>query len=351
MISDDLAQKPFVSVIIPTWRDEKILSECIAGLMRQDYPRDKYEIILVSADELKVAEPSVKVVSVPQNTNPAGARNIGISAAKGKIFAFVDDDCIIPSDWMSKAIKYFQSKDVALVGGPAVPPENRSFRYRLAGYLLGTPFATGSINARYRAGKETREADDYNLILANNLVRRNAFEAVRGFDVDQLPCEDYGLYSRLKRAGYKLIYAPEIAVWHHTKPLFFPFVNKIFYFANGRSLLMFRYPGTIRFLYLMPSIFTATLVGMAILPLFYTRFIYLLLGILFGYAFWVSICAIYIFFKFEKNPLVFLYSPPAIFLAHISYGLGFLFGAYKYLTGDYKGGIKSGGKYRQDSEI
>ncbi|OHA65030.1 MAG: hypothetical protein A2667_03360 [Candidatus Wildermuthbacteria bacterium RIFCSPHIGHO2_01_FULL_47_27] len=351
MVNDDVAKKPFVSVIIPTWRDQKILSECLGGLAKQDYPRNRYEIILVSADKLEVTELGVKIVYVPQNTNPAGARNIGVAAARGEILAFVDDDCIIPPDWISKAVCCLQEKNAALVGGPAVPPDNRPFSYRLAGYLLGAPFVTGSINGRYRAAKKTGEADDYNLILANNFVRKDAFLAISGFDVDQLPCEDYGLYSRLKKAGYKLIYAPEIAVRHHVKPLFFPFINKIFYFANGRSLLMLRHPETARLLYLIPSIFTLALAVVIPLGFFSIKFLYLLAGILSIYAVWILICAFYIFLKFEKNPLVFLYSPPAIFLAHLSYGLGFLHGIYKYLIGDYKGGIKSGGKYRQDSEI
>ena len=44
--------EPSVSIIIPTWRDPKVLDRCLKSLERMDYPPDKVEIILVAKEEL-----------------------------------------------------------------------------------------------------------------------------------------------------------------------------------------------------------------------------------------------------------------------------------------------------------
>jgi len=345
MANNFIIKHPFVSIIIPTWREAKILNRCLDSLLNQNYPKDKYEIILVSANKLDIKEDKIKVLYINRDVNPAQARNLGTKMAKGEILAFVDDDCIIPQDWISKAVKYFQKRDIALVGGPALPLKNQPFRYRLGGYLWSSPFVAGFVSARYRQLSKVCEANNYNLILANNFLRKNVFESVFGFEADQHPCAEYSLYFRIKKAGYKLLYSPDIFVWHNAKPVFLPLINKIFYYATGRGLLVARKPKTIRFLYLIPSLFVICLLGTALLSFFFREFFYFLMGIFLIYSLWIIFNALYIFFKFEKNPLVLLYSPLAIFLAYTSYGLGFLFGVYKFISRTYKGGIKPKSKY------
>jgi len=38
---------PFVSVIVPVYNGEKTIAECVKSLLSQDYPKDRYEIIIV----------------------------------------------------------------------------------------------------------------------------------------------------------------------------------------------------------------------------------------------------------------------------------------------------------------
>jgi len=349
-----MKELPFISFVIPTWRESKILKACLNSLLNQDYPKEKFEIILVSKKKLNVKKEGVQLLQIDEEINHAQARNIGVKKAKGELIAFIDDDCILPSDWLLKASRFFvkpnslglrNANQIALIGGSALPPKDQSIRYRLGGYLSSSIFVIGFASSRHKCLSKIKEAREYELILANNLLRKDIFLNLGGFDPDQVPCEENDLYLRIKKAGYKLIYAPGIFVWHRAKPIFFPWAKKIFFYATGRGLLLARRPKNLRLRYIIPSTFLMGLFLLSVLSFFSKEFFYLLIGILFVYILGNIINAFYIFFKFEKNPLVLLFSPPATFLIHSSYGLGVLFGIYKYISGSFKGGIKMKSKY------
>jgi len=101
--NDSLMYEPFVSVIIPTYNQKELLSLSIKSLLNQDYPKDKYEIIVVddgSTDgtkELVKNQKEIKYLFQEDLGFRAGqARNLGAKNAKGEILIFIDSD-IIPS--------------------------------------------------------------------------------------------------------------------------------------------------------------------------------------------------------------------------------------------------------------
>lgn len=327
-------ENPFVSIVIPTCRDEQTLNKCLFSLLNQDYPKDRYEIILVSKNKLNLnigasGKDKIKVIC---GVDYANSRNIGVAEARGELVAFIDDDCQVEKEWISRAVPYFKDEKVALIGGPAVPPKSKEFNYRVGGYLMASYFATGFGSCRYGVASDVYEAEEYSLLTANNFLRKDVFKKVGGFDTNQVPSEENDLYFRIKKIGYKLLYVPEISVWHSSKPIFLPLAGKIFFYATGRGLLMARKPETIRFLYLIPPIFTVTLLGLFALSFFSEPIFYFLTWFLALYLLWNTANAFYIFFKFEKNPLVFLSSFPATFLIHISYGSGVFKGLYKFIS-------------------
>ena len=338
-----LEEKPFVSIIISTWRESRILNRCLDSLAGQNYPKEKLEIILIFKEKPQIDSFStggIKNLSLVGNFNCAEARNIGVKLSHGEIIAFIDDDCVAPDNWLSKAVKFFKDEGVGLIGGPALPFKNEPFPYRLGGYLSESFFVTGFLGNRYKIVPGPGESNDYDLILANNFVRKTTFQEIGGFDKDQVPADDYDLYFRIKASGKKNLYAPEIFVWHRAKPIFLPWAGKTFYYAIGRGLLMARNLKTVKIIFFLPTFFVLSFISSGIIFLIFKGLVYPFLLLIFIYGLWNIANAFYIFFKFEKNPLVFLYSPLAVFLIHFSYGLGVLVGFYKFISGGYKGGIR-----------
>jgi glycosyltransferase involved in cell wall biosynthesis len=318
-----------VSVIIPTKNSERTIEDCLRSLLENN---EVNEVIIVddSADKTKdkVLKYNVKFIYAP-GKNISEARNIGIINATGDIIAFTDDDCIVPKDWIKKAIQFFKDEKVGAVGGPNLTPENSTFREKCAGVALSSWFGAGLSRYRYLSDKskgEFVETDELKLATCNLFLRRKALENVGLFNPKQFPCEENELLHRMKRKGYKIIYSPFLYVWHKRRPLFFPFAKQIYWYGIGRALLLKRAPQSFKAMHIMPTFFVLGLLfGMflsflnpRIASLFiYTLFIYFVIAIL------ASIQGVY---KSKLSIKAVFYLIATFLIIHTAYGLGFIKG-------------------------
>lgn len=133
-------EMPFVSVIIPARNEAYNIAKCLHSILYQNYPIDKYEIIVVndhSEDETKkiaqkIAERmgNLRVIDAPntENSFKKAAVAAGIAAAKGSVILQTDADCVVPYKWIS-AMSGFFSENTAFVSGPVVLSyENKTFQ-------------------------------------------------------------------------------------------------------------------------------------------------------------------------------------------------------------------------------
>lgn len=328
--------KLFISVIIPTWRKNKILTRCLNSLLRQNYPQNRFEIIIISQKKINPLNKKIKAIQIEKDKNHAEARNVGVSYARGEIIAFCDDDCILPKNWLLTAADYFIDKKIDLIGGPVLPPKKAPLKYRVAGYLAGSRFTVGFAAARHRIIFPEQEANEFDLILANTFLRKSVFEKFGGFNKDQVPCEENFLYAKLKQNGYKLLYSPKIACSHPAKPVFLPWAKKIFFYATGRGLMIARAPETFHPQYFIPSLFIISFSLLAILSPFSLLAFSFLLAIILVYTILTLVNTFYIFLKFEKKLSILVIAPITSFIIHWAYGLGFLNGFVRYSFGEKK---------------
>ena len=280
-----------VSIIIPTWRHSGVLDECLDHIRKLQFPVDQMEIILVSADPLNFSEeglPATTIVPIDQDVNQGQARNIASQAAKGEYLAFIDDDSFVPPKWLSRALGNFDDPAVGAVGGPALPDmETSPHANKLGALFLASPWITGYARKRYAEGfPEDRDASEDDLVLCNNLVRKSVFQEVGGFNPVLVPCEENDLYIRIRKCGYRLVYAPEAHLQHPAKPAPWHLLSKIGYYAVGRGMLMYSYPETIRFSHLMPLFAVGAFIAMVVSLFFWPSvallfFLVLSAGVLF----------------------------------------------------------------------
>ena len=97
-----------VSVVVPCFNSEAFIAECLEALCDQDYPRDRYEVILVdngSSDRsLEIAKQFAGVRCLTEAKRGSyAARNRGVAAARGEVVAFTDSDCAPARDWVRTA--------------------------------------------------------------------------------------------------------------------------------------------------------------------------------------------------------------------------------------------------------
>ena len=104
-----------VSVIIPTYNEEKVIGECLLSLSKQTVK--DFEVIVVddgSTDKTVEVLSQVSAIKCQvfqqDHKGPGVARNLGAKSAKGDILAFVDADMTFDPNFLQKLIKPIEHK-------------------------------------------------------------------------------------------------------------------------------------------------------------------------------------------------------------------------------------------------
>jgi GT2 family glycosyltransferase len=221
------ASAPFVSVIVSTHDRTEQLSECLCALLAQHYPH--YEIIIVdnapstnaTADLIQYTHGHIPHLRYVREDIPGLSRglNRGITAARGEILAFTDDDVVVDSYWLLQLAKAFSiADDVTCVTGLVLPQEletpaqfwfeeyggfSKGFRRRIYDMSDNRP---PEPLYPYTAGRFGTGA---------SMAFRPAFlKSVGGFDPALLAGMDIAAFFQVVRRGYKLVYEPA-ALAHH----------------------------------------------------------------------------------------------------------------------------------------
>jgi len=111
-----------VSIVVPFHNEEKHIEECIQTLLRLDYDRDRYEILMINNNstdrsvEIVSAYPDVRLLD-EKKPGDFAARNLGIAASRGRIIAFTDSDTAPDPDWLNQIVRVMDDLETALVVG------------------------------------------------------------------------------------------------------------------------------------------------------------------------------------------------------------------------------------------
>ena len=117
---------PYLSVVIPTYSRIPHIRECVRALAGSDYPKDRYEVIVVDDGSPDPASPHLEGVHPglnlrclrQQQSGPATARNLGLIHASGDLVAFTDDDCKPRPEWLPALAQAHEAHPEAGFSGP-----------------------------------------------------------------------------------------------------------------------------------------------------------------------------------------------------------------------------------------
>lgn len=207
-----------VTVLIPTRNRARLLREVIEAIWKQDFPKDRFEIVVVDnisddgtaemmEDLIKRSPCSMRFHVMPVNKGPAHSRNTGAKIARGKILAFTDSDCAPETDWLAKGTKPFESDDVSFVTGPVFykPGQPVSFFSRTVGELHDENITYPTANAFYRRSVFLEKGGFDEKLCFNDFFQR------------PVECADTDLAWRIKDEGGKNVFIRDMIVYHEVE--------------------------------------------------------------------------------------------------------------------------------------
>ena len=128
-----------ISVVIPTFNEDKGLEGFLEQFDRQTLPRELFELIIVdgnSTDKTRdIAKAYADKVILQKSEGIGGARNDGVLAAEAPIVATTDADVRLPRFWLERILEDFRDLSVVAVCGPDGPMEETA-KSRLVFFLL-----------------------------------------------------------------------------------------------------------------------------------------------------------------------------------------------------------------------
>jgi succinoglycan biosynthesis protein ExoA len=317
---------PFVSVIVPVRNEERYVGECLACLAGQDYPPDRFEVLVVdgrSTDRSReVAEHFLRngAMDVRLLDNPDGttsrALNIGISEARGEVIARVDAHAAPAPDFLLESVAALRASGADAVGGP-IRSVGRGLVGEAIALAMSFPFGIGNAAFRYS------EREQFTDTVPFPTYRRDVFERVGLFE-DIAAGEDDEFHLRLGERGGRLLLTPRIGVVYHPRSSISDLVRQYFSYGKAKARVLSLHPGSTRLRQLVPPAFVAALGLTGLLALLRGAFVRPFLLVAGAYAA-ASLVASLVLARREGwryMPLL-----PLVFAClHVSYGLGFLLG-------------------------
>jgi len=230
-----------ISVIIPAYNAEKLISSCLNALNDQTISRTDYEILIVddgSTDKtagIVGGFENVKLIQ-QENRGPAGARNNGAKNSNGDIILFTDSDCIPEKNWVEEMIRPFND-DPEIVGVKGI--------YRTDQKELIARFVQAEYEDKYDVLKRDQYIDFVDTYSAG--FKRKVFLEFDGYDTSfPVACaEDVELSFRIASKGYKIVFNPRAVVTHTHPNCFISYLKKKYNFAFWRILAVRKNPGKI----------------------------------------------------------------------------------------------------------
>jgi GT2 family glycosyltransferase/glycosyltransferase involved in cell wall biosynthesis len=219
----EAAAAPRASVIVLVYRNADYLEAALRSVLESTDPRFPYEVIVVLngttpavAAQARRASFGARIVVSEANLGFGGGCNLGARHARAPYLVFLNDDVVVRPGWLEELVLTADAHlEAGAVGSRVLNPDGT---IQEAGGVIFSDGSTAPVGrglpestSRFRALREVDYCSACSL-----LVRREVFEAVRGFSQRYFPAyyEDVDLALKLRQAGWTVVFQPASELVH-----------------------------------------------------------------------------------------------------------------------------------------
>ena len=321
--------QPFVTVIVPVRNEAACLDATLRALLGQDYPRDRFEVLVVdgqSDDETcavvrgwQRGHGNLQLLYNPRRLSSA-ARNIGVAQARGELLLIVDGHCEIRSaDYLARLAEVFVQNQVECVGRPQ-PLEITDASPLQRAIAAARRSRLGHNPGSYIYSDAGGPAPPDSVAVA---YRREVFDRIGRFDESFDACEDVEFNCRLREAGGRCWFAPRLAVHYRPRASLRGLILQMLRYGRGRARLILKHPQTLAAGPLIPAVFLLTLAATLAIGLVSPLFAAAFCGIAVLYTIVVSAAACALAWR-SREPELAPMVPAVLLSIHVAAGWGVL---------------------------
>src|SRR5215213_1285833 len=216
-----------VSIVIPVRDEEHSIRELLDSLLAQTRPPD--EIVITDGGSVDGTTEIIDEYIRGGAALPGRGRNLGAAEASHEWIGFTDAGIRLANNWLESLIAKAEADDsIDVVYGSCEPVTNTFFKQCAAIAYVPPPSAHDGIVTRPR-------------FIASTLLRREAWQKVKGFPEDLRSAEDLIFMDRIENAGYRHVFEPRAQVhWDLRPTLWSTFKRFVVYSRNNIRAGLFR---------------------------------------------------------------------------------------------------------------
>lgn len=321
-----------VSICIVAYNEEKSLPGLFRDILAQTYPHDKIEVVLIDSGSTdstknimkKFKEENKEFFGVQVLDNPKGIQasgwNVAIKSYRGDVITRIDAHSSIKPNFVEENIK-LQKEGEFVTGGPrpCVIDEDTDWKRTL---LLAEESMFGSSIAKYRRNGEKVYVNS----LFHGTYRREVFQKVGGFNEQLGRTEDNEIHYRIRKAGYKICFSPNIVSFQHARNSLKKMLKQKYGNGYWVALTLKACPKCLSIYHFVPLCFVLGIILTTILSMAGFPILGYIMWVLYGVMAVLMSC---LSIKGKKKNKYMWLLPVLFFLLHVSYGSGSLVGIVK----------------------
>ena len=314
-----------VSVLIPCRNEVQYIERCINSVCSFYQPPGGFEVIVIdgmSTDgtrellfRLKNQFPDLVVIDNPRKIVPS-SMNLGIQNAKGEYIVRADARCIHPESYLCDLIELSERTGADNVGGVLAPEFGNGYTQNAIGLAYKSRVAMGG--ALRDRGDFIGETDT----VYGGCFKRKRLLEVGMYDESMVRNQDDELSFRLRETGGKIIQDGRIKIQYYPRNSFWHLFKQFMQYGYWKVSVIKKHPQQASLRHFLPAVLVLSFVILGLLTLhgFYGFLIY-------AGSYFLAV-GLFSFKSAYKLSLRFLPGLIfAIFLIHISFGIGFIIGA------------------------
>ena len=321
---------PMISVVIPVRNEEKHIGKVLGDLIEQDYPPNRFEILIADGNScdgtLRVVEQVAKSCkstitwfSNPGQLSSAG-RNLGVMNSRGELIVFVDGHCKIDSpSLLSDYARIMQATgaDCLCRAQPLDAPGETWFQEVVA-HVRASLLGHGPDSTIY----SPTLAGPINPTSSGAAYRASVFERIGMYDEAFDACEDVEFNYRVFKNGLPSFIDPRLKIHYYPRTSLRGLWKQLVRYGRGRFRFVRKHPEALSVGQLLPAAMLCCLITVGVVSLFSVVGLKVLLTVLLSY---IGIVLAFSVWLGMRHGWRHLWTAPAIyFVIHFALAFGFL---------------------------